>query len=99
MSHADVLTEPMLGDASLIVKVFMTGVRKQLNKSSRRTCSRTTLRVKRLPSLVSDTMGVLRRRKAFVWGNLWRYTRATAALAATMVTVGLRQAQTALEIP
>lgn len=37
---------------------------------------------------------------AFVsYGGISGGTRATAALAATMVTVGLRQAQTALEIP
>lgn len=31
MSHADVLTVPMLGELLVIVKVFVTGVRKQLN--------------------------------------------------------------------
>ena len=35
MSHADVLTVPMLGDRLAIVKVFVTRVRKRLNKRRR----------------------------------------------------------------
>ena len=54
MSHADVLTEPMLGDASLIVKVFMTGVRKQLNK---RTEARGSLRSRHRAHADTDVSG------------------------------------------